>query len=111
PGPGDQPVQFVGVRDLASWILHASGRGLVGPYNATGPAAPMTMQELLEAIREAVGGDARLEWAPERFLLERKIEPWSDLPLWLAPEANPQFAGFLTMGIGRALAEGLTFRP
>jgi 2'-hydroxyisoflavone reductase len=47
----------------------------------------------------------------EDFLLERGVEPWSDLPLWLAPGQNPGDANFLTMDVSRALAAGLRFRP
>ena len=37
-----------------------------GVFNATGPERPLTMEDLLEAIREATGSDARLVWVDER---------------------------------------------
>jgi 2'-hydroxyisoflavone reductase len=111
PEPRDQPVQFIDVRDLAGWMISASERRLAGTFNATGPEDRLTLEELLAAIRETTGGGAQFRWVGERFLVDRGVEPWSELPLWLAPEAHPEYAAVLTMGIGRALSEGLTFRP
>ncbi|MBA2383677.1 MAG: epimerase, partial [Actinobacteria bacterium] len=36
PGPPEQPVQFIDVRDLAEWILLCAERGTAGVFNATG---------------------------------------------------------------------------
>ena len=111
PEPRDQPVQLVHGRDLADWMLAMAERRQTGVYNATGPERPLTMERVLEAIREATGSDARLTWTDERFLVERGVEAWSDLPLWLAPGANPDSASFLAVDIRKALAAGLRFRP
>jgi 2'-hydroxyisoflavone reductase len=82
-----------------------------GTFNATGPARPLTMEELLEAIRQTTGNDARLVWVDERLLLDAGVEAWSDLPLWLAPGENPDVAGFLAIDVSKAVAAGLRFRP
>ncbi len=111
PEPRRQPVQFVHGRDLADWMLDLGERRQAGVFNATGPAAPLTMEELLEAIREETGSSARLVWVEERFLLDNGVEAWSDLPLWLAPGANPESASFLAVDVGKAVAAGLRFRP
>ncbi len=111
PEPRDQPVQFVHGRDLADWALDLAERGEFGVFNATGPAEPLTMEGLLEAIREETGSDARLTWVDERSLVEGGVEAWSDLPLWLAPETNPESASFLAVDVSKALAAGLRFRP
>jgi 2'-hydroxyisoflavone reductase len=39
------------------------------------------------------------------------VEPWTDLPLWLAPSQNPEFAGFLAVDVSKAIEAGLTYRP
>ncbi len=111
PEPRDQPVQFVDGRDLAAWMLDLAERRETGVFNATGPAEPLTMDRFLDVARAATGGDARLVWVPEEFLLEHGVEEWSDLPLWLAPGAHPEHAYFLDMDVSRALASGLRFRP
>ena len=46
----------------------------------------------------------------EAFLLDHKVEPWSELPLWL-PSADPEFAGFNRIDLTRAEASGLRTRP
>src|SRR5436190_12045915 len=51
----------------------------------------------------------RLYAENEAFLLEEKIQPWGQMPLWL-PE-DPALAGFNAISITKALATGLTFRP
>jgi 2'-hydroxyisoflavone reductase len=111
PEPREQPVQLVHARDLAEWMLAAADRGVTGVLNATGPAEPLTLGETLERIRAAVAGDAELVWAGERFLVDAGVEPFQELPLWLAPGVDPDWAGFFGLDVSRALAAGLRFRP
>jgi 2'-hydroxyisoflavone reductase len=111
PEPRDQAVQLVHGRDLADWIIDMAERRETGVFNSTGPERPLTMEGLLEAIREASKSDARLSWADERFLVESGVEEWSELPLWLAPGANPESASFMAVDVSKALAAGLRFRP
>ncbi len=102
------PVQLIDARDLAAWILDMIAAGRTGVYNATGPAAPLTLGEVLEVCREASGSDARVTWVGREFLLARQVAPWLDLPLW-APDEG--FQGFLKIDIRKAVAAGLAFRP
>jgi len=76
-------VQLLDARDLAGWLLALLEHGSVGVFNASGPAAPLTMGGLLESCRLAAGSDARFTWAADAFLLGHGIRPWVDLPLWL----------------------------
>ena len=111
PEPRDQPVQVIDARDLAAWILDAAERGLTGVLNVAGPETPLTLGRLLEGIRAATGSEARFVWADEDLLLAHGVEPGRDLPLWLAPGANPGTAYFFALDIARALAAGLRHRP
>ncbi len=111
PEPRDQPVQFIDGRDLAAWILEAMERSLAGVFNATGPETPLTMEGLLTDIRAATRSDARFVWVAEELLLAHGVEPAHELPLWVAPGANPDVANFFGMSIGKALAAGLRHRP
>jgi 2'-hydroxyisoflavone reductase len=111
PEPRSQPVQFVHARDLADWLLDAADRGVSGVLNATGPAEPLTLGETLERIRAGIGSSAELVWADERFLVDAGVEPFQELPLWLAPTVDPDWAGFFGLEISRARAAGLRFRP
>jgi 2'-hydroxyisoflavone reductase len=111
PEPRTQPVQLVHGRDLADWILAMADRRQAGVFNATGPETPLSMEELLEAIRAETEPSARLVWVDEEALLASGVEAWSDLPLWLAPGTNPESANFLAVDVSRAVAHGLRFRP
>lgn len=111
PEPRDQPVQLIHGRDLADWMLDLAERRETGVFNATGPERPLTMEGMLEAIREETDTDARLAWVDSGYLLERGVAAWSDLPLWLAPRENPESANFLAVDASKAIAAGLRFRP
>ncbi len=93
PEPQTQSVQLIDVRDPSVWIVRMIEAPEAGVYNATGPYPPLSMREMLEQINDAVGGGAELVWADEAFLLDRGVSPWSELPLWLAPQTNPESRG------------------
>jgi 2'-hydroxyisoflavone reductase len=107
PGAPAQPVQIIDARDLAAWLLALIERGTGGTFNATGPETPQTFLGLLERAAAALEVPARLTWVDESFLLERGVQPWTELPLWVPREE----AGMDEVGIGRARDAGLAFRP
>ena len=108
PGRPERPVQLIDARDLAEWIIRMIEIGQVGIYNATGPAEVLSMQQILDACKQVNSSDASFTWIDEAFLLSEKVQPWSQIPLWLPEE--PESAGFNSLSIERALAAGLTFR-
>ncbi|WP_224247535.1 SDR family oxidoreductase [Hyalangium gracile] len=110
PGDGADPVQFIDVRDLASFILGLVEQRTVGTFNATGPASTLLMRELLEACRTANGGDARFTWVDADWLVEQqKVMPWSDMPIWIPRSGDSKGMG--RVSTARALAHGLKCRP
>jgi len=109
PGTPDDPVQFVDVRDLASWTVAMIGRRRTGVFNATGPKEPLTFGPMLAACREASGAQATFTWVDAKTLEELKIAPWSDMPCWVPPFGET--AGSRRVNSGKAVGEGLTFRP
>ncbi|MDQ3876227.1 MAG: SDR family oxidoreductase [Actinomycetota bacterium] len=108
PGSPRRHVQFVDVRDLGEWILKMAESGRGGTFNATGPASPVAMRELLETCRRVSGSDARLVWVDDAFLLEHGVEQWQELPLWIA---SPELRGLVAADVSRAVGAGLAFRP
>jgi 2'-hydroxyisoflavone reductase len=110
PGVPASRVQFIDVRDLAEWTIQMIEARAIGVYNATGPAAPLTMGELLKTCKQVSGSDAGLVWVPASFLLAQGVSPWSDMPVWL-PETDPSTAGLHAVSVDKAIAAGLTFRP
>lgn len=109
PGMQEQPVQLVDVRDLSDWLVRMALNGQAGVFNATGPDGKLTLGETLETCRSVSGSDASLTWVSEEFIADKKIEGWSELPLWNPSEAN--IANFFSVDCSKAIASGLTFRP
>lgn len=107
PGPPDRKVQLVDVRDLADWLVRLAEAKTSGTFNGTGPETPLTMGRYLDACREVSESDARFVWMDEAFLLEQKVGPFSEMPLWV-PE---QYQAFGTVDCTRAFAAGLRCRP
>lgn len=107
PGHPDRQVQFIDVRDLVHWTLKMIERRKTGTYNATGPAAPISMRDTLEACRRVTQSNASFTWVPDEFLLRQGAIPYSEVPLWVPEE----YRGFGTISNHKAIQDGLTFRP
>ena len=106
PGAPTDPVQFIDARDLAEWTIRMAENRETGIYNATGPAKPLGIGEMLDQIKGALKSDAKFTWVPAECLKEQKVEAWSDMPVWAGDEL-----GLARTNINRALGKGLTFRP
>jgi 2'-hydroxyisoflavone reductase len=106
PGAQTDPVQFIDARDLAEWTIRMVENRETGIYNATGPAQPLAIGEMLDQIKAAFNSDTTFTWVPADFLEKQKVEAWSDMPVWTGEES-----GMARTNITRALGKGLTFRP
>jgi 2'-hydroxyisoflavone reductase len=109
PGEGSDPVQFIDARDLAEWTIRMAEQRTTGVFNATGPASPITMQQMLAGIAQGIKVDPKLVWAPADVLKANNVSAWSDMPVWF-PGQGRTF-GFHRRDLSRAAAEGLTWRP
>ncbi|MDD9268152.1 NAD-dependent epimerase/dehydratase family protein [Paenibacillus sp. GCM10023248] len=109
PGDPQAPIQFIDVRDLADWTIRMVERQAGGTFNATGPAAPLTVGELLERCIGATHSEARLTWVPDEFLTEHKIGHWVEMPLWLPASEN--VGGLMKLQVQKAVHAGLQHRP
>jgi 2'-hydroxyisoflavone reductase len=101
PGPPDRPMQFVDVRDLASWMLDMVAKRAAGTYNATNEG--VSMADLLAACP----GEIDAVWVDDGFLVEHEVGE-SDLPLW---SGDPRFSAMHETDVSKAVDAGLTFRP
>jgi 2'-hydroxyisoflavone reductase len=104
PGSPSQPVQFIDARDLGAFLVKLAVDGAGGVFNATGPAEPLALGEMLERI----AGDSNLVWVDDQPILDAGVQPWMELPLWLPGD---EYAGLCKADISRALAAGIAFRP
>ena len=107
PDHEERKVQYIDVRDLASWIVEMSEQSRTGTYNATGPDYELTMGRFLEECEAVGGAGAEPVWVSEDFLEEKGVEPFTELPLWVPRK----YAGLLGVDCGKAIEAGLTFRP
>ena len=109
PGAPADPVQFIDARDLAEWTIRMAEQRTTGVYNATGPSTAQSIGGMLEGIKAAEKSNANFIWIDADFLAAQKIEPWSDLPVWIPPHG--EMPGFARINFQLALERGLTFRP
>ena len=102
-------MQFIDPRDLAEWTIRVAEQRTTGVFNASGPAHPITMHQMLVEIAQGVHVDPKIVWAPTSILKANKVSAWLDMPVWI-PGQDETF-GFHRRDISRAIAEGLTYRP
>ena len=105
PGPPDEPVSLIDVRDLGAWIVRLCENQTRGVFNAVDVT---TWGALLDACVRAVGPQAHLVWVPSDWLTEQGVGEWMELPLWVA---SGEYRGLHRVNNARAVAAGLTFRP
>jgi 2'-hydroxyisoflavone reductase len=114
----DQPsdrVQFIDARDLAAFVLRLVERKTVGTFNATSPPGMFTIGDVVSASITAANATVKPSpppspvWVPADFLEKQKVQPWSDMPVWIP--ASGEYAGFADANVDRALREGLSIRP
>ena len=124
PGEPGRPVRATDARDLATWLVDNTRRGIPGVVNVPGPEGT-TMGELLTDCAQvtaadrgrgagpagatAPGGGAQLRWVPDQVLLTAGVQPWTELPMW-APQ-TPEFAAVWDVTGDRAVRTGLHYRP
>ncbi|HXT18940.1 MAG TPA: NAD-dependent epimerase/dehydratase family protein [Gemmatimonadaceae bacterium] len=109
PGTPNDPVQIIDSRDLAEWTIRVAENHTLGTFNATGPAKPLSLAEMLYGIKAVTTAGAQFTWVPWSFLQEQGIRPWSNMPV-VVPD-TPERAGFSRRSVDKAIAAGLTFRP
>ena len=112
PGRPSQPLRVTDARDLASWVVDNTRRGIPGVVNVPGPAG-VTLGDLLAACGEVTKADrrapVRLRWVPDEALLAAGAGPWMELPMWTP--AIPELAGTWEISGDRALRTGIRYRP
>lgn len=108
PEPPDQPIQVIDARDLAAFALALLERGASGTFDVVSPAGMLTLGGVIGACRQVSTAESQTVWVAEEFLLERGVEPWSEIPVWMPGD---DYAGFHRSDVARALAAGLDVRP
>src|SRR5579875_411811 len=105
PGSPSHPVQFIDVRDLGEWLVHAGVARVGGVFKLVGP--PLPFADLVEACR-VPGVEAVVVWVPSECLLAAGVEEWMGIPLWIASEG---WRAANRVDGSRAWRAGLRIRP
>lgn len=106
PDRASQVTQVIDVRDLAEFTVKAVEEKVIGVYNTTGPADPMTLGEFWKLCLDNCGGQPKEILVSDAFLAENQVQEWADLPLLLPPDAD-----MMEVEFARAVSKGLRFRP
>jgi 2'-hydroxyisoflavone reductase len=106
PGDGADPVQYMDVRDLARWVIHAAEQDISGIYNTVGPGGSLTMKNYLLACKKTTRSTASITWVSLDFIKEHKLRYRTDLPLW---SPRSRYPGFMQIDNSKAIANGLRF--
>ena len=109
PGTPGHTIQFIDVRDLASFVGDCLEHDISGTYNMTNPAGAYTMGMLLRDCAALTAAAVDPVWISEAFAYEQGLIGGRDLPIW-HPSTGPQASsgGF---SAERAVGAGLRNRP
>ena len=110
PGDGNDPVQYVDVKDVGEWIVQIAERDLPGSFNVIGPQRRMLFREYLERIRATTGNHAKLVWIADDFLVARGFSDYTNWPDY-RPLKRTRVPGFFQQSAARALSAGMRLRP
>jgi len=107
PGKGDDPVQYIDVRDVAEFMIRLVENRTAGAFNAVGPASAKGMHEFVFGAHAAFSSPASWVMIPDYEFLEEHRVLWA-IP-WIMP-VGENF-GSARVNIEHGVANGLTFRP
>jgi 2'-hydroxyisoflavone reductase len=115
PGSPQDPFQIIDARDLAAFTLNAVENHHTGVYNLVSNVNGFRFGDLTDACIASANKRARPKdkpravFLPVEFLEEQKVEPWSEMPVWLPAKGDE--AAFAGTSNQAALAKGLKITP
>ena len=108
PGDGNDPLQFIDVKDVGRFAIHAAETRLHGAYNCVGPmGSDLTWREFLTRASRHLASDSQLVWSSREQLEALGARPWVHFPLW-APLSDD---AFMQISAAKALAAGFNHTP
>jgi 2'-hydroxyisoflavone reductase len=107
PGKTDDPVQYIDVRDVASWMVRLIENRKTDTYNAVGPASPTGMQAFVYGAHAAFSSSASFVWVNDYDFLLKHSVPYA-VP-WIMPTGENY--GSARANNQKAMAHGLTLTP
>ncbi|MFB7512871.1 NAD-dependent epimerase/dehydratase family protein [Streptomyces sp. NPDC056144] len=104
PGPAEQRIQPVDVRDVANFALDQADGTDRGGFNVTHPEGISFADFLGECLR-VTGAEGEPVWADPSELARHAVAQWTEMPLWRT------HAGVWAVDSQRAVDAGLRCRP
>jgi 2'-hydroxyisoflavone reductase len=101
---GDPPghyMSLIDARDLADFTVLATEQQMTGAFNATSPG--IRLGEIAETSKAVSGSDVQFTWVSDDFLIAQNVGQWSELPLWIPSDINPN--------VNKVLQAGMKIRP
>lgn len=109
PGSGDDPLQFIDVKDVGRFAITAVENKLSGTFNTTGPYPNYwSWRDFLHSAKKHLDSTSKLYWGDEDLLKEHQVRSFDDLPLW-APLSEDK--GFMQISMYKAVSAGFQFTP
>jgi 2'-hydroxyisoflavone reductase len=105
PGDPDNDLQFIDVRDLGTWIVHAVEQGAGGAFNAVGFDGRISTAEFLYCGKGTLNHQVSFTWVSDAFLEENGVDAWGAMPCWTPKAKNGHTDN------RKAVAAGMRFRP
>lgn len=105
PGDPDNEVQFIDVRDLGLWMLHAIEQGIAGTFNAVGFDGRISVAEFLHTGKGTLNHTCSFTWVDDDFLQANEVSPWMEMGCWTPKAMNGHCSN------AKMVAAGATFRP
>jgi 2'-hydroxyisoflavone reductase len=107
PGLPNDPVQYIDVRDLTSFMIRLIEEGASGAFNAAGPASPTGMHQFVHGVHAAFSTPVTFVPVDDyEFLTRQNV---LDAIPWIMPVGDNY--GSARANNQRAIQRGLTFTP
>lgn len=108
PGNGNDPLQFIDVKDVAKFAVNTLENKLVGIYNCVGPQKKALLWKgFLNLAKTHLKSTSKLYWSDKEFLENHEVYAWEHLPLW-APTSDDFF---MEVNNAKAVAAGFSYSP
>jgi 2'-hydroxyisoflavone reductase len=92
PGSGEDPIQFIDVKDVGRFVVSCAENNRFGIYNTTGPKKMiLTFRKFLESCKAHTQSQAEIVWVEESFLRDHGVRSFDDMPLWIPLHEDPGF--------------------
>lgn len=105
--------KFIDARDLAAWMTTLVEEGTRGLFNATGPADPINMGDLIEAVSKLFNSRREIVWVPSDWLSARGVRG-DDAPFFWCRSLKDAVLGELWLSYevssAKAVEQGMRLR-